>query len=174
VQSTHCPYFQEQDGTLAYFTAICPRFREARTVGHNRMRAKLTSLLAKCLGTQWLLEWQLFDETPTMPTGLNLKQRKLRTVLAACMLAAGRLPAPLQLRLCGKLATRPGAGVEISQEDWHNTGSLPSLRLSLRVTCCSSPAKTMHLRASSRGAAVICGIGWKVRVLPWVVRKWHG
>ena len=83
VQSPHCPYCQEQDETLAHFTTICPRFREARTAGHNRVRAKLTSLLNKCLGTQW----QLFEETPMRRTGLDLQ-----TVSAACMVKAGRLP----------------------------------------------------------------------------------
>ena len=46
VPSPHCPYCPGQDETLAHFTTICPRFREARTAGHNRVRTKLTSLLA--------------------------------------------------------------------------------------------------------------------------------
>ncbi len=54
VPSTHCPYCPGQDETLAHFTTFCPRFREAGTAGHKaRVRAKLASLLAKCLDTQW-------------------------------------------------------------------------------------------------------------------------
>ena len=83
VQSPHCPYCQAQGETLAHFTTICPRFREARTAGHNQVRAKLTSLLAKCLTKQW----QLFEETPMGSTGLTLQR-----VSAACMVAAERLP----------------------------------------------------------------------------------
>mgnify|MGYP006978522195 FL=1 len=83
VPSPHCPYCPGQDETLAHFTTICPRFREARTAGHNRVRAQLASLLTKCLDTQW----QLFEETPMRSTGL-----KLQTVSAACMVEAGRLP----------------------------------------------------------------------------------
>ena len=82
VQSPHCPYCPGQDETLAHFTTLCPRFREARTAGHNRVRAKLASLLAKCLDAQW----QLFEETPMRNTGLELQ-----TVSAACMVEAGRL-----------------------------------------------------------------------------------
>ncbi len=48
-QSHHCPYCPGQVETLAHFTTLCPRFREARTAGHNRVRAKIASLLAKCL-----------------------------------------------------------------------------------------------------------------------------
>ena len=99
VQSPQCPYCQEQDETLAHFTTICPRFREARTAGHNRVRAKLTSLLAKCLDTHW----QLFEETPMRSTGLELQ-----TVSAACMVEAGRLP--------------PG---DHSDSIWGNTTFLP-------------------------------------------------
>jgi hypothetical protein len=58
VQSPHCSYCHEQDETLAHFTTICRRFREARTAGQlglNQVRAKLASLLAKCLDTQWQL-----------------------------------------------------------------------------------------------------------------------
>ena len=42
VPSPHCPYCpgQPEDETLAHFTTICPRFREARTAGHNRVRAQ--------------------------------------------------------------------------------------------------------------------------------------
>jgi hypothetical protein len=83
VQSPHCPYCPEQGETLAHLTTICPRFREARTAGHNRVRAKLTSLLAKCLDTQR----QLFEENPHEAHGL-----KLQTVVVACMVSAGRLP----------------------------------------------------------------------------------
>ena len=83
VPSPHCPYCPGQDETLAHFTTICPRFREARTAGHNRVRAQLASLLTKCLDRQW----QLFEETPMRSTGL-----KLQTVSAACMVEAGRLP----------------------------------------------------------------------------------
>jgi hypothetical protein len=59
-QSPHCPYCQARGETLAHFTTICPRFREASTVGHNLVLAKLTLLLDKCLETQWIL----FEETP--------------------------------------------------------------------------------------------------------------
>ena len=83
-QSPQCPYCQEQEETLAHFTTICPHFREARTAGHNRVRTKLTSLLAKCLDT---IQWQVFEETPMRSTGLEL-----HTVSAACMVEAGRLP----------------------------------------------------------------------------------
>jgi hypothetical protein len=83
VPSPHCPYCPGQNETLAHFTTICPRFQEARTAGHNRVRAKLASLLAKCLDTQW----QLFEETLMRSTGL-----KVQTVSAACMMEAGRLP----------------------------------------------------------------------------------
>jgi hypothetical protein len=71
VPSPHCPYCPGQDETvtLAHFTTICPRFREARTAGHNRVRATLASLLAKCLDTQW----QLFEETPMRSTELELQ-----------------------------------------------------------------------------------------------------
>jgi hypothetical protein len=58
----------------------CPR--EARTAGNNRVRAKLASLLAKYLDTQW----QLFVETPMRSTGLELE-----IVSAAFMIKAGRL-----------------------------------------------------------------------------------
>jgi hypothetical protein len=60
-----------------------PCFREARTVRHNRVRAKLTSLLDKSLATQRTL----FEETPMRSTRL-----KLQPVSAACMVAAGLLP----------------------------------------------------------------------------------
>ncbi len=83
VPSPHCPYCPGHDETLAHFTTICPRFRETRTAGHNQVRARLASLLAKCLDTQW----QLFQETPMQSTGLELQ-----TVSAACMVEAGRLP----------------------------------------------------------------------------------
>ena len=83
-QSTQCPYCQEQCETLAHFTTICPRFREARTAGHNQVRAKLTSLLLRCLPKQ---QWKLFEETPMRRTGLELQQ-----VSVACMVAAARLP----------------------------------------------------------------------------------
>jgi hypothetical protein len=70
VQSPQCPYCQAQEETLAHFTTICPRFQEARTAGHNRVGAKLTSLLAKCLATQWTL----FEETTMRRTGLKLQK----------------------------------------------------------------------------------------------------
>jgi hypothetical protein len=81
VPSAHCPYCQEQCETLAHFTTVCPRFREARTAGHNLVRAKLTSLLAKCLTKQW----QLFEETPMRRTELQLLP-----VSVECMVAAER------------------------------------------------------------------------------------
>jgi hypothetical protein len=111
VQSPHCPYCQGQDETLAHFTTICPRFRDTRTAGHNRVRAKLTSLLAKCLNTQW----QLFQEIPMRRTPVGLE---LQTVSAACMVAAGRLSQGHHCKSATssmwELATGPGAGVAIS------------------------------------------------------------
>ena len=47
------------------------------------MRAKLTSLLAKCLTKQW----KLFEETP-----MRRKELQLQPVSVACMVAAERLP----------------------------------------------------------------------------------
>jgi hypothetical protein len=44
---------------------------EARTAGHNQVRAKLTSLLLRCLPKQ---QWKLFEETPMRRTGLELQQ----------------------------------------------------------------------------------------------------
>ncbi len=92
------------------------------------------------------------------------------------MAEAGRLPPGDHgdSVLCGELATGPGAGVAISQGDWL-IGSLLPLRFSLGAACCSSPAKTMNLRATSGGAEVISG--------EWVAgagsplgsgRPWHG
>ncbi len=85
VPSPHCPYCPGQEEALANFTTICPRFREVRTAssGHNLVRAKLASLLAKCLDSQW----QLFEITSMRSMGLELQQGS-----AACMVEAGRLP----------------------------------------------------------------------------------
>ena len=160
-QSPHCLYCQAQDETLAHFTTICPRFREARTAGHNRVRAKLTLLLTKCLDAQW----QLFEETPMRLTGLNLQ-----TVSAACMVAAGRLP--------------PG-----HHDDFVCVGNLqPDLvlvsqslkRIGLLDLCRPFDSLSERLAAARQRKQCTYGplvealrsyseSGWQVLILPWVV-----
>jgi hypothetical protein len=73
VPSPDCPYCQDKCETLAL----------PRGPPSNQVRAKLTSLLAKCLTKQW----KLFEETSMRRTELQLQQ-----VSVACMVAAGRLP----------------------------------------------------------------------------------
>jgi hypothetical protein len=71
----------------------------------------------------------------------------------------------LRLRRCGELATRPGAGVTVSQAD-RPTGPLQPLRLSLGVA--------IHRKLGSYGSLLealrsYIERGWQVRILPWVV-----
>lgn len=161
VQSPHCPYCQAQDETLAHFTTICPRFREARTAGHNRVRAKLTSLLDKCLATQWTL----FEETPMRRTGLQLQP-----VSAACMVAAGRLPQGHSCDFVGVGNLQPDL-VLVSR-------SLK--RIGLLDLCRPFDSRSGLLYAARQRKLGTYGPllealrsyierGWQIRILPWVV-----
>jgi hypothetical protein len=125
------------------------------------VRAKLASLVAKCLDTQW----QLFEETPMRSTGLELQR-----VSAACMVEAGRLsPGDRGDSICvGNL--QPDL-VLVSR-------SLKSIRL--RDLCSPfdshsellSAARQRKLRTYGPLLAALRSyleIGWQVLILPWVV-----
>ena len=161
VPSAHCPYCQEQCETLAHFTTVCPRFREARTAGHNLVRAKLTSLLAKCLTKQW----KLFEETPMRRTELQLLP-----VSVECMVAAERLPQGHQ-------------GDPVSVENLQPDMVLVShslKRIGLLDLCRPFDSQSEQLAAALRRKLCTYGPlvealrayvadGWQVKILPWVV-----
>ena len=54
--------------SLTHFACVCPKFREARTSAHNKVRDVVTSFLSSTLGS----EWTLFEETRMSNTGLVL------------------------------------------------------------------------------------------------------
>ena len=62
--------------TLTHFACVCPKFREARTSAHNQVRTAITLLLHSILGP----EWELFEETPVVRTGLTLRSTPQATV----------------------------------------------------------------------------------------------
>jgi hypothetical protein len=160
VQAPHCPYCQAQGETLAHFTTICPRFREARTAGHNQVRAKLTSLLAKCLTKQW----QLFEETPMRRTG---------RVSAACIVAAERLPQGPQgdsvcvenlqpdVVLVSRSLMRIGLLDLCRPFDSQPEQLAAALTRKLCRVCTHGPLLEALLSYAERG--------WQVKILPWVV-----
>ena len=161
-QSSQCPYCQAQCETLAHFTTICPRFREARTAGHNQVRAKLTSLLLRCLPKQ---QWKLFEETPMRRTGLELQQ-----VSVACMVAAERLPQGYQGDSVSAENLQPDM-VLVSQS-LKKIGLLDlcrpfdslseQLAAALRRKLCTYAPLLEALRS-------YVAQGWQVTILPWVV-----
>ena len=61
--------------TLTHFACVCPKFREARTSAHNQVRTAITLLLHSILGP----EWELFEETPVVRTGLTLRSNPQAT-----------------------------------------------------------------------------------------------
>ena len=161
-QSPQCPYCQEQCETLAHFTTICPRFREARTAGHNQVRAKLTSLLLRCLPKQ---QWKLFEETPMRRTGLELQQ-----VSVACMVAAARLPQGHQGETVSVENLQPDM-VLVSQS-LKKIGLLDLCRPfdSLSEQLAAARRRKLHTYAPLLEALrSYVALGWQVTILPWVV-----
>ena len=75
----HCSTGEKE--TLTHFASCCPRFHDARTAAHNKVRAVLSRLISQFIPSGWKLR----EETPMAATGLIL-----RPVPAACVLAAGR------------------------------------------------------------------------------------
>ena len=161
VQSPNCPYCHEQGETLAHFTTICPHFREARTAGHNKVRAKIASLLAKCLTTHW----KLYEETPMNRTGLRLQR-----VSAACMVAAERLP-----------QGHNGDSIDVGNLQPDMVLVSPALkRICLLELCRPFDSTSAKLAAAHKRKLRTYGPllealqsyvvrGWQVKILPWVV-----
>ena len=162
MQSPQCPYCQAQEETLAHFTTICPRFREARTAGHNRVRAKLTSLLAKCLAPQWTL----FEETPMRRTGL-----KLQKVSAACMVAAGRLST--QMRSCDLVCVgNLQPDLVLVSRSLKRIGLLDLSRPFDSHSELLSAARQRKLNTYGPLLEALRSYidrGWQMRILPWIV-----
>ena len=68
--SSACPHCNTgQRETLTHFMCFCPKFREARTEGHNRAWNSVSAFLQKNLNSSW----QYFKETPMGLTGLQLQ-----------------------------------------------------------------------------------------------------
>ena len=68
-QSPICPHCGEgAPESLTHFACVCPKFREARTSAHNKVRDVVTSFLSSNLGS----EWTMFEETRMSSTGLIL------------------------------------------------------------------------------------------------------
>ena len=68
-QSPICPHCDERaPESLTHFACVCPKFREARTSAHNKVRNVVTSFLNSTLGP----EWTMFEETRMSHTGLLL------------------------------------------------------------------------------------------------------
>jgi hypothetical protein len=65
----------------AHFASVLPKFEEARTAAHNRVRKQILSLLVKILQDRW----ELNEETRIANTGLRLS-----SVSVVCMEVSGR------------------------------------------------------------------------------------
>jgi hypothetical protein len=125
------------------------------------VRAKLTSLLAKCLTKQW----KLFEETPMRRTELQLQP-----VSVECMIAAERLPQGHQ-------------GDPVSVENLQPDMVLVSQslkRIGLLDLCRPFDSLSEQLAAALRrklctygplleALRVYVADGWQVKILPWVV-----
>ena len=69
VHSSQCTYCtQGVVETLTHFMCVCPRFREARTAGHNKAFAQVSAFIKTTLSS----DWQLYIETQLGCTGLQL------------------------------------------------------------------------------------------------------
>jgi ribonuclease HI len=69
-QSPNCPHCGSGAiESLTHFACVCPKFREARTSAHNKVRNVITSFLDSTLDT----DWTLFEETRMANTGLMLR-----------------------------------------------------------------------------------------------------
>ena len=80
--SPTCPHCTTGDKeTLTHFVSCCPRFHDARTLAHNKVRAMFSTSLSRYIPSGWKLR----EETPMAATSLTL-----HPVPTACVLAAGR------------------------------------------------------------------------------------
>ena len=75
-KSPICPHCSDVvPESLTHFACVCPKFREARTSAHNKVRIVITSFLNSTLGTNW----KIFEETRMSKTGLKICSTPLAT-----------------------------------------------------------------------------------------------
>ena len=68
-KSPICPHCSDVvPESLTHFACVCPKFREARTSAHNKVRIVITSFLNSTLGANW----KIFEETRMSKTGLKI------------------------------------------------------------------------------------------------------
>ena len=152
-----------QDDTLSHFLSVCPRFHDARTAAHNQIRSKLSAVLKKSL----LGNWKLFEETPMLATGLQL-----RRVHTAQVQQSGR---PVR-------ATDTAAG-DMALGRWRPdllAVSYSRHKIAILELCRPSDVRLERLDAAYQGKLAVyeplrtalgfyTDSGWAVQTLPWVV-----
>ena len=68
-KSPICPHCSDVvPESLTHFACVRPKFREARTSAHNKVRIVITSFLNSTLGANW----EIFEETRMSKTGLKI------------------------------------------------------------------------------------------------------
>ena len=152
-----------QDDTLSHFLSVCPRFHDARTAAHNQIRSKLSAVLKKSL----LGNWKLFEETPMLATGLQL-----RRVHTAQVQQSGR---PVR-------DTDTAAG-DMALGRWRPdllAVSYSRHKIAILELCRPSDVRLERLDAAYQGKLAVyeplrtalgfyTDSGWAVQTLPWVV-----
>ena len=152
VSSALCPYCSMATAeTLTHFMCVCPKFREARTAGHNKAWDLISAFLARMLSS----DWRFYKETPMWRIGL-----KLLPVLAD--------DAPLQ-----------EIRVERWQPDAVAV-SWTRKKIAIIDLCRPSDVCPEQLKAASNrkvsgytplqaALQVYSDAGWQIEILPWVV-----
>jgi len=152
-----------QDETLSHFLSVCSRFHDARTAAHNQIRSQLSVSLRKSLPAGW----QLFEETPMLATGLQL-----RRISTAQVQDSGRPVSDADL-----------AAGETAVGRWRPDFLAVSYSLSkiaIVEVCRPSDVRLERLEAAYQGKLAVYGplltalsfyteSGWTVQILPWVV-----
>jgi len=152
-----------QDETLSHFLSVCSRFHDARTAAHNQIRSQLSVSLRKSLPAGW----QLFEETPMLATGLQL-----RRISTAQVQDSGRPVSEADV-VTGETAVgrwRPDfLAVSYSLS-----------KIAIVEVCRPSDVHLERLDAAYQGKLTVYGplltalsfyteSGWTVQILPWVV-----
>ena len=155
----HCTTGNKE--TLTHFVSCCPRFHDARTLAHNKVRAMLSTSLSRYIPSGWKLR----EETPMAATGLTL-----HPVPTACILAAGRtLPVD--------------AGEVMSLGRWQpDLIAVSHQRRKIAIIDLCRPSDVLpaqmieaHDRKMQSYSPLLTALqhytagGWKVEIFPWVV-----
>jgi ribonuclease HI len=163
-QSRQCPFCSSgQDETLSHFLSVCSRFHDARTAAHNQIRSQLSVSLRESLPAGW----QLFEETPMLATGLQL-----RRIPTAQVQDSGRPVSDADV-VAGEMATgrwRPDfLAVSYSRS-----------KIAIVEVCRPSDVRLERLDAAHQGKLAVYAplltalgfyieSGWAVQILPWVI-----